>query len=116
MFDFHTGGCAQMRRFFLLMTSAMCAVALLCATAMTTLGADSAPSNAQLPALSGALVEPGVEQLAGPQQEVLAQKARRANPAAVLSRRASRQAYRHLTAVAAADVARHSFPQVLAVD
>jgi RHS repeat-associated protein len=105
-----------MRRFFLLMTSAMCAVVLFCASAITSLGADSAPSNSQLPALSGALVEPGVEQLAGPRQEVLAQSARRAEPAAVLRRQESRSAYSHLTAGAAADLARRSFPQVLAAD
>jgi RHS repeat-associated protein len=105
-----------MRRFFLLVAAAMGAVALVFSAATTSLGADSASPDLQLPPLSGVLVEPGVEQLAGQQQQVLAQNARRADPAAVLERGESRSAFSHLTAAAAASVARHAFPQVLAVD
>ncbi len=84
------------------------------ANARASAAAQSAPPQPE--ALSGTLTLASVEQLAGPQQGLYAQAARRANPDAVAARGRSREAFRGLDATDAERLAREAFPEVLAVD
>ena len=58
---------------------------------------------------------PGFDQLAGTPQTKVAEQVRRADPAAIVSRSASRYAFSGLDATAAVHLARQSFPSTLAV-
>jgi RHS repeat-associated protein len=65
---------------------------------------------------SSSLVVPGVNSLDGQREALDAQTARRANPAAVSARQASRNAFRGMSAARAASLTHETFPQILAVD
>jgi RHS repeat-associated protein len=98
-----------MRR-LLLLVAVVGLVAQSAASAMAAGTAQDARGTLSL----ASLVVPGVESLTGPQAEVYALQARRANPAAVLARGLSRSAYEGLGSAGASRLAREAFPGVLA--
>jgi RHS repeat-associated protein len=103
-----------MRRLFLLSMVGAFALVCLCGGSAWALS-GSGPGSRSASSLDAPAL-PGFDGLAGAPQTEIAEQVRRADPAAVASRSASRHAFSGLDATAAADLARQAFPDVLAVD
>ncbi len=98
-----------MRRLVLLWMTGAVALLCWCGSAEAFSGLDSRSANPL-----DSLASLGFEQLTGSTQGVLAERVRRADPVSVAARSASRRSFRGLDAMAAARLARETFPSVLA--
>jgi RHS repeat-associated protein len=102
-----------MRRLFLL-SIVVGALALACFSGGSAWAFSNADDGSAKSLDARAL--PGFDQLTGTPQTEIAEQVRRAAPAALATRSASRHAFSNLKATAAARLARQAFPNVLAVD